>query len=148
MEVVDIKYLGSNDQYQSYSSSDLALINTNLINASFGGPSDYIEYFIKDQNNVVLSSNYYTTKYGSGTVINPVTGTTSTLDFDPQADAIAAGYNRGIVNVKYNFFTKWLLSTPDPSTNFWIKEISTSRTELKVARQDLSNTQLDRKSVV
>lgn len=142
MEVVNVSYLGSDGQYQTYAPSDTALINTSLITANFGTPSDYIEYFIKDQSGLVLNSNYYVTKYGIGSNVNPVTSTTNILELDPEADARVSGYNRGVVNVKYNFLTKWLLSTPDPANNFWIKEISTTRTEIKVARQDLSNTQL------
>ena len=142
MEVVDIKYLGSDGQYQTYTPSDVALINTTFITPNFGTPNDYVEYFIKDQNNVVLSSNYRSEKYNVGDVVDPITGTTTKLYLDPETDAKSSGYNRGIINVKYNFLAKHLLSAPDPSTNFWIKEISTSRTEIKVARQDLSNTEL------
>ena len=142
MEVVNVSYLGSDEQYQTYAPSDTALINTSLITANFGTPNDYIEYFIKDQNGLVLNSNYYVTEYNIGSNVNSITNTTSVLELDPETDARVSGYNRGIVNVKYNFLTKWLLSSPDPVNNFWIKEISTSRTEIKVARQDLSNTQL------
>jgi len=143
MEIVNVAYIGSNDEYQSYSPSDLALINTVTVNAAYGTSNfDYIEYFIKDQSGVVLSSNYYGTQYNVGSVVNPTNGTTSQLYLDPQADAANAGYDRGVVNVKYNFFTKQLLSGPDPATNFWIKNISPTRTEIQVARQDLSNTQL------
>jgi hypothetical protein len=142
MEVVDVRYLGSDGQYQTYSPTDLSLINKNLITPNFGAPGDYIEYFIKDQAGVVLSSNYYDTKYDVGDNPSPITGTTTTLLLDPESDAKQQGYNRGIVNVKYNFFKKHLLSAPNPEQNFWIKEISTSRTEIKVARQDLSNSEL------
>ena len=142
MEVVDIQYIGSNNQYQNYSSADLALINTVTINASYGGAYDYIEYFIKDQGGLVLSANYYATQYNVGSVIKPTTGTTSTLYLDPEADVKAAGYDRGNVNIKYNFFTKWLASSPSPNENFWIKQISSTRTEIKTARQDLSNLNL------
>ena len=142
MDIVDVAYLGSNDEYQSYSSSDLTLINKVTINANYGAANDYIEYFIKDQNGTVLSSNYYGTQYNIGSTVNPTNGQTSQLFLDPETDARNAGYDRGIVNVKYNFFTKQLLSGPDPSINFWIKQISSTRTEIQVARQDLSNTEL------
>jgi hypothetical protein len=142
MEVVDISYLGSDGQYQSYAPSDVALINTSFITPNFGGPDDYIEYFIKDQSNVVLRSVYNSEQYNIGSDVDPVTDTTTQLFLNPEADAKSAGYNRGIINVKYNFLTRHLLSSPEPSTNFWIKEISSTRTEIKVARQDLSNTEL------
>ena len=142
MEVVNVSYLGSDGQYQTYAPSDTSLINTSLITANFGTANDYMEYFIKDQSGLVISSNYYVTDYNVGSDVNSETDTTSVLELDPEADARRSGYNRGVFNVKYNFLTKWLLSAPDPVSNFWIKEISTTRTEIKVARQDLSNTQL------
>lgn len=142
MELVNVSYIGSNDQYQTYSPQDLSLINTVLITGTYGNVNDYIEYFIKDLNNNVLFSNYYTDQYSIGNDVNPNTDTTTKLFLDPETDVRSAGYNRGIVNIKYNFFSKQLLSAPAPAQNFWIKEISTSRTEIKTARQDLSNTQL------
>ena len=143
MEVVEVRYIGSDDQYQTYAPSDVALINVNTIIGNYGAPNDYIEYFIKDLSNTVLSANYYATQYQlDNSVVDPVTRTTTQLYLDPETDARNLGYNRGIVNVKYNFFAKQLASAPATSTNFWIKEISTSRTEIKAARQDLSNTAL------
>ena len=100
MEVVEVKYLGSNGQYQTYSNADLSLINTTFITPTFNSTDDYIEYFIKDQAGAILSANYFNSKYGIGSDVNPILGTTSTLTLDPEADTRAAGYNRGIVNVK------------------------------------------------
>lgn len=140
MELVNVAYLGSDGQYQTYSPSDTSLINSVNITATFGNTNDYIEYYIKDLSNQVLNSTYNATQYNIGSVVDPVTGTTTTLYLNPEADARARGYNRGVVNLKYNFFTRQLASSP--TQTFWIKEVSTSRTEIKVARQDLSNSQL------
>jgi hypothetical protein len=143
MELVDVRYIGSNDQYQTYSPQDIALINTNTIIGKYGAPNDYIEYFIKDLGNTVIDANYYVTEYQlDNAVVDPITRTTTQLYLDPERDARLLGYNRGIVNIKYNFFSKQLASAPALSQNFWIKEISTSRTEIKAARQDLSNGDL------
>ena len=143
MELVDVTYLGSDDQYQTYSPQDTALINTTTITGRYGAPNDYIEYFIKDLGNTVIDANYYVTQYQlDNAVVDPITGTTTQLYLDPERDARILGYDRGVVNVKYNFFSKQLASAPILSQNFWIKEISTSRTEIKAARQDLSNGDL------
>jgi hypothetical protein len=143
MELVDVRYIGSDDQYQTYAPSDVALISVNTIAGNYGAPNDYIEYFIKDLSNTVLNANYYATQYElNDSIVDPITGTTTQLYLDPEKDARGLGYDRGIVNVKYNFFAKQLASAPATNTNFWIKEISTSRTEIKAARQDLSNTAL------
>ena len=142
METVDIRYTGPGERYQSYSVQDLSLINTALINATFGTGNDYIEFFIKDLNGEVLSSNYNDTTYRTSNIVDPTTGTFSQLILNPEEDAAQLGYDRGIFNVKYNFLTTHLLSNATPAQNFWIKQISPSRTEIKAARQDLSNSQL------
>ena len=142
MEIVDVTYLGSKDQYQEYSATDLSLVNTAFITPSFGGPTDYIELFIKDQGGIIIGSNYNVTDYTIGSNIDPKTGATNVIYLDPETDVRAQGFNRGSVNTKYNFFRKFINSGPDPSQNFWIKEISTSRTEIKCARQDMSNLEL------
>ena len=142
MEIVDVKYLGTTPQYQEYANSDLSLVTKAFITPTFGGPDDYIELFVKDIAGTVIGSNYNVTKYGIGDNINPTNGSTSALYLDPEADARDQGFNRGSVNVKYNFFRKFILSSPNPNNNFWIKEVSTSRTEIKCARQDLSDLEL------
>ena len=143
MEVVQVSYLGSEDQYQSYAPKDVALINTAFINGNYGSPGDYIEYFIKDLSGTVVDANYYATQYQlDNSVVDPLTGTVTQLYLDPEKDVRDLGYDRGVVNIKYNFFNAKLLSLPDRSTHFWIKEVSTSGLEIKVARQDLSNSEL------
>ena len=142
METVDITYLGSNNQYQEYTNADLALVNKSFITPSFGGPTDYVEFFVKDLAGSVIGSDYNITDYNIGSNVNPKINTTSELNLDPEADVRAQGFNRGSVNAKYNFFRKLIASGPDPRQNFWIKEISRSRTEIRAARQDLSNLEL------
>ena len=142
MEIVDVTYLGSNDQYQEYAPADLSLVNKAFIAPLFGGPTDYVELFVKDQAGTVIGSNYNLTKYNIGSDINPETGTTNVVYLDPETDARDLGFNRGSVNIKYNFFRRFINSSPSPSQNFWIKEISRSRTEIKCARQDMSNLEL------
>ncbi len=58
MEIVNVNYLGSNPEFQEYSNKDLSLINYNIISRNFGESNDYIEYFISDLNNNLLSFNY------------------------------------------------------------------------------------------
>ncbi len=143
MEKINVVFTGTGGEYQSYSPQDTALINTNAITGVFRAGIDYIECFVKSLDGEVLDSNYNVTGYTIGSIVNPQNGTTTELYLDPQKDAELLGYNRGTFDVKYNFFNYQLASSPLPSTNFWIKEISTSRTEIKVARQDLSNSELE-----
>jgi len=142
METVDVTYLGSTDQFQQYSDADLALVNKSFITPSFGGPTDYIEFFVKDIGGQVIGSDYFFADYTIGMNTNPQNDSTSEIFLDPEKDVRNQGFNRGSVNTKYSFFRKLMASGPDPSQNFFIKEVSTSRTEIKAARQDLGNTEL------
>jgi hypothetical protein len=142
METVKVVYTGQGEQFQAYSPQDTALISTVPISGLFNSQGDYIECYIKDLSGEVLDVNYNVTDYTIGSVINPDNGTTTELYLDPRRDAGLLGYTRGVFDVKYNFFRTHLASSPLASTTFWIKEVSTSRTEIKAARQDLSNAAL------
>lgn len=140
MEDVSVVYAGGGQQYQNLNQQDLQLINTSLIDAVFGRPGDYIEYFVKDLDGSILEAVYNDIQYNLGSNVNPETGTTNQLLINPERDAKATGVDRGTFNVKYNFLTTQLNS--NFANTFWIKEISVSRTEIKAARQDLSNDDL------
>lgn len=140
MELVNVNYLGTSNEYQMYSEQDKSLINKVFITTTFGQSTDYIEYFIYDLNNEIVGRNYNAKTYSLGADKSPVTGQANSLYLDPELDARDNGFNRGSVMVKYNFFRQVLDSGPGRS--FWIKQISTSRTEIKVARQDLANNEL------
>ena len=139
MEIVNINYLGSTPEFQEYNIKDLELVNSNTISRNFGEGDDYIEYFIYDLNNNLLISNYNLTNFSikNSDVLN---NTGNILVLDPEQDAKNEGYDRGSVNITYNFFRKLFNSSLE--NRFWIQEISTDRTELRVLRQDLSNDQL------
>lgn len=139
MEIVNVNYLGSNPEFQEYSDKDSSLINYNVISRNFGSGNDYIEYFIYDLNNNLLATNYNVLTY---TIKNAdvVLDEGSTLLLNPDLDVINEGFDRGAVNITYNFFRR--LFNSDDASRFWIGDISNDRTELRVYRQDLSNDQL------
>ena len=139
MEIVTIDLLSSQAEYQQYKPADTSLINTATIAPPFGAPTDYVEYFIYDLNGDLLVSEYYDTNY-TPTNPDPATGNYTALQIDPQADVASHGYDRGSVDIIYNFFRNLFQS--NYTNQFWIKQISGTRTELKVCRQDLSNQQL------
>ena len=139
MEIVNVNYLGSNPEFQEYSDKDSSLINYNVISRNFGNGNDYIEYFIYDLNNNLLATNYNVLTY---TIKNAdvVLDEGSTLLLNPDLDVVNEGFDRGAVNITYNFFRR--LFNSNDSSRFWIGDISNDRTELRVYRQDLSNDQL------
>jgi hypothetical protein len=139
MEIVNVNYLGSNPEYQEYSNKDTSLITGNIISRTFGETNDYIEYFIYDLNNNLLTSNYNVNSYviKNTDAVNP---TGNILLLNPDKDIQDQGFDRGAVNITYNFFRK--LFNSSELSRFWINQISTDRTEIRVSRQDLSNDEL------
>lgn len=138
MELINISYGGEGVSYQSYDPRDERLIVTNFINSSFGAPEDNIEYVVYDQNGSFLDINYNASNYypqrGS---INPYEEIYSSINLEPLNDLKSRGIDRGAVNIQYGFYKN--LFSSSFTNNYWIKEISPSRTELRLASQTLSN---------
>jgi len=140
-EIVNISYIGAGNETQTYSQKDDALITNNTIYSKFGDPNDYIEYFIYDLNNQLIDYNYDANNYYPGRgASNPVTQQYGTINLDPQSDLKSRGYDRGSLNIQYNFHRN--LFNSSYGRFFWIKEISPSRTEIKLASQNISNTDI------
>jgi hypothetical protein len=138
MELVNVSYAGNGIEYQNYSPKDNSLVISNFINSTFGDTTDYIEYFIYDENGQFLDINYDLKDYKpESDSVNPVTNTYSSLQLDPKKNLSDLGYDRGLLNIQYNFLKN--LFNSSYLNNYWIKEISTSRTELKLASQVISN---------
>lgn len=140
-EKITINSIDNPQEFQEYSSKDLNLIQQFKVSTQFGNPEDYIEYHIYDLNNKLIFSNLNSLDYKpdpSGN--NPAQDTTFTLDLDPKRDLSNAGITRGTATVTYNFFTTILGS--NQASPYWIKEISTDRTELKVSSQNLGSEEI------
>jgi hypothetical protein len=139
-EIVNISYLGSGIESQNYSQKDDSLITNSFIYTNFGDPNDNIEFFISDLNGIVLDKVYNANGYIPSPSINPSTGLFNSLTLDPQKDLASRGYTRGSLNIQYNFLRN--LFNSSYGRFFWIKDISTSRTEIKLASQNISNSDI------
>ena len=139
-EIVNIAYTGQGAEIQMYSSKDDALITNSFIYTQFGDPNDNIEFFISDANGNLLDKVYNATEYIPSPGINPTTGLFRSLTLDPQKDLSSRGYTRGNLNIQYNFLRN--LFNSSYGNFYWIKEISTSRTEIKLSSQNISNTDI------
>jgi hypothetical protein len=137
MELVNITYSGEGKQPVELLPQDQQLVTSNFINASFGRTTDYMELFIYDETGVLLDQDYDAFDYYPYLLNNPQNNTFSALSLDPEKDLKSRGFSRGNLNTQYNFYTK--LFNSQFGTFYWIKEISSSRTELKLASQVLSN---------
>jgi ABC-type uncharacterized transport system substrate-binding protein len=120
---------------QVYSSQDINLLNEFELNRDFGAEQDIIEYHIFDTNNNLLSSSYDYTSY-STQVTNPSSSLYNTLYIDPDQDLNNSGFNIGEYNVLYKFYRPVFLSSN--TTRYFIKEISSDRTEIQISTNDLS----------
>jgi hypothetical protein len=138
MELVNITYAGEGVQNQDLSPLDKQLVNSNFINSQFGAANDYLELYIYDENGNLLDFDYDGSDYYPYITNNPQNNTYSNLTLDPEKDLKNRGFNRGNLNIQYNFYKK--LFNSGFGTQYWIKEISTSRTELKLASQVLSTS--------
>ncbi len=140
MELVKLQFLGTPEDLQEYSEADKSLLTTNYINSAFGNTQDYIEYFVYNANNEIIGLSYNVDTFKTGPDVDPTTNTFSSLYLDPLGDLKKELIDRGTYTISYNFLRNQLRSAP--GFEFWIKEISATRTEIKVARQDLSNADL------
>ena len=136
MEIVNIRYNGSGYEYQDYSVKDDGLVLTNFIYSSFGEDNDVIEYHIYDENGLLLTTEYSATVYYPDRV-NSKSDLYSSIELDPKSDLNSKGYNRGSLNIQYNFLRN--LFNSSTNSKYWIKDISTSRTELKLSSQTISD---------
>lgn len=138
MELVNISYTGTGVTPQDLSAKDSSLVTSNYIFSQFGRPDDVIELHISGENGEILLSDYNATDYYPYLTANPVTGLYSSLTLDPEKDVKNRGFNRGAINAQYNFLSN--LFNSSENSKYWIKEISRSRTEIKLASQTIPDS--------
>ncbi|MDB4343384.1 hypothetical protein OAA15_00025 [bacterium] len=129
----------SNVDTTNYNPKDTELLGGNLILRQFGLENDYIEQILFDVNGNRLSTNYDYSQQKLNQV-TPSSTTTDELTIDPKQDLFDLGYTSGEFKLLYNFFRKKI--TDGPSLKLYIKEISSDRTEIRVASNDISNSQI------
>jgi hypothetical protein len=135
------KIQSSETGFQQYDPKDASLINSVRLQRKFGLPEDYIELHIYDLNNNLLTSNYRYQNYKSLLTSLPSTSNLQIdLNIDPFFDATGLGYDQGSVKLSYNIFRNLFGSSID--NKFYIKNISTDRTELRIANNNISNDDL------
>ena len=140
MELVNITYTGAGFQEQQYLNQDVQLLTSNFVNTQFGESNDYIEYHVYDTTGQLLEVNYNALDYYPNLTANATTNLYSSLTLDPQGDLAKSGYTRGSLNIQYSFLTN--LFNSNYGKFYWIKEISNSRTEIKLTSQTLSDSDI------
>ncbi len=114
-------------EFQDYSISDESLIVSNDLDTVFSGSTDYIEAYVYDENQNQISSQVPFTNYKI---------TEGDVVLTPPNDLERLGFDVGSYFITYNFYRPQLSSTLN--TQYYISEISSDRTEIR-----LDSTQID-----
>ena len=124
---------------RQYSAKDTKVIGEYPITSEFNSQTDTIEYYIYDINKRLRS---YTPEFTQYKVIDPSINQSglSTINIDLEKILSDRGIYAGTYELVFNFFRNELDSSF--RRNFFIKEISSNRTELRLASNLLSNEEL------
>ena len=117
-----------------YNPQDTSLIQPQYSPTVFNPNTDYIEYIIAVPNGSYQLAIIPFEDYSLG----PITDGTQQIDVNVENDLINAGFTSGEFNVAYNFL-KPILSSSYYDQIFYVKEISTDRTEIRISSQQLTN---------
>ena len=129
-KIINIQLVDPNTlQLQNYNAEDESLISNFETDVTFDPSQDYLEYFILDLNQSILYSNvagYPGYQIRSNNIV-----------IDPQKDLESQGYTEGQYYTIYNFLRRKLSSSVN--STFYIQDISTDRTELRLNTTQISN---------
>ena len=117
-------------ELQEYSVEDNSLITNLEVPSVFDFNRDKIEFFIYDLNNQILFEDV--NGYPDFSVTND-----GSIVLDPGANVLSQGYREGQFNVVYNFVSPILAS--DPVSRYFISEISSDRTEIRLDTTQIPN---------
>jgi len=113
------------------SPEDLKELQSNTIPKKFGKDEDYVEFHVYDGNGEILESIENFTEYKFPPEISDVNSLTNEISVDIVNSLNGLGFTSGKYQTILNIHRKKLYSTFDKL--FFIKNISTSRTELRVS---------------
>jgi hypothetical protein len=147
--MAEIKIVGNisaTENISRYKSSDKRLVQQQKLSNEFGKIDDYIELHISDAGGNPLISNYdYKSFKLPTTAVGGDTGDLKYIEIDPIASLQGYGYSTGEFLVQFNFFRNRISNSNDRA--LFIKEISSDRTEIRVASIFLSNSEIELKAL-
>ena len=118
-------------EIQNYNISDTELIAKSELDTVFSSSTDYIEYYIYDENQILLYPQDITIPLTSFNIRQ------GDVLLDPQSDLENLGFDIGKYSILYNFYRRRLGS--NITENYYIKEISSDRTEIRLDSNVINN---------
>ena len=122
---------------QDYTFEDFSIVSSFEIESTFIPNVNNVDYFIYDANKVLLQEGQLKDYFFTEDPNIVKTGGYSTINIDPVSTLKNNGYDTGVYNVLYTFFQNELNSSLFNS--FFIKEISSDRTELRLISNTISD---------
>ena len=123
---------------EGYELADQSIIPNENITAAFVPFEDKVEYWVYDFNKNLVGGEYNFTGYNLAQ--NPSSNDendTTTVELSPINDLLNFGFDTGQLYTVYNFVRYQLSTTPD--NRYYIAEISSDRTELRLKSNVISN---------
>ena len=121
----------SNFEFQNYVEADSQLIAIDGLDTKFVEETDYIESYIFDENKFKIYPTSGVVPLSTYKVIK------SDIIINPEEDLVQLGFDQNIYYILYNVFRKRLYSSP--TTKYFIKEISSDRTEIRLDSNTIEN---------
>jgi hypothetical protein len=130
-------------EVQHYSYQDTNLIPTEVSFSKFDPSKNYIEYTILSPNQSFQITDQNFTDFKIINDPSPAgTDVIYSIDINPESDLTSRGFTNGEYNVVYNFLNNELSSSSD-TRPYYIKEISSDRTEIRISSNVISNVDLE-----
>ena len=126
---------------ENYSEADLNLIPSFDVISQFNPETDIVEFSIYNEQNLLQYINPNYTDYTVTLDYNTQENAVSSVNVNPEKDLLKEGYDQGNYTVIYNFLRNQVSSSQ--STPYYIKEISSDRTEIRVANNNIDNPELE-----
>ena len=131
-----------NVQLNQYDTIDSSLMASREYVRQFGTPEDYVEYHIYTKSGDLILSDY---DYKGYKVPDTLQGSTDTytqeLEFDPGVLLENLGFTFGTYDVQFNIYRKKIFNTNQKV--FFIKEISSDRTEIRISSNLISSQDIE-----
>ena len=117
-------------EYQTYSLSDEELIVQSDLDTVFSASTDYIEYYVYDQNKKLIYP-------GVTTPLNSYNVREGDVLLDPASNLEELGFDVGVYSISYSFYRK--RGSSSITDKYFISEISSDRTEIRLDSNVINN---------